>query len=107
MILSDSLFGDDSSSEVSTDGLPTISTSQQGTTAPVEHEKMYAVSDVMGKNYYKEKDKEFNGKMKLEVEYLAYSDKPKGTILSQNPPTRPASRREPSSKWSSARVRKR
>ena len=86
LILSDSLFGDDSSSEVSTDGLPTISTSQQGTTAPVEHEKMYAVSDVMGKNYYKEKDKEFNGKMKLEVEYLAYSDKPKGTILSQNPP---------------------
>ena len=55
LILSDSLFGDDSSSEVSTDGLPTISTSQQGTTAPVEHEKMYAVSDVMGKNYYKEK----------------------------------------------------
>ena len=86
LILSDSLFGDDSSSEVSTDGLPTISTSQQGTTAAVEHEKMYAVSDVMGKNYYKEKDKEFNGKMKLEVEYLAYSDKPKGTILSQNPP---------------------
>lgn len=78
LILSDSLFGDDSSSEVSTDGLPTISTSQQGTTAPVEHEKMYAVSDVMGKNYYKEKDKEFNGKMKLEVEYLAYSDQAQG-----------------------------
>ena len=48
-------------------------------------EQQYAVEDLRNKNYYEIMDTTLNGDMKLKVAYKMYSDKPKGTILSQNP----------------------
>ena len=50
-----------------------------------ELKQTYAVDDLIGKNYYEIADNKFNGDVKLVVEYLAYSNKQKGTILEQDP----------------------
>lgn len=65
--------------------LSTSSAESQVSSEYVPPEATYAVEDVTGKNYYEEKDKTFLGNMTLEVQYMAYSDQPKGTILDQSP----------------------
>lgn len=45
----------------------------------------YAVDNLVGKNYYDIQDQKFNGRMKVELEYLQYSERPEGEIVSQTP----------------------
>ena len=51
----------------------------------VSTEDQYAVPDLRNKNYYDIMNDTLNGNMKVKVAYKMYSDKPKGTILSQEP----------------------
>lgn len=72
------------SSDVSYD-FDLFGSSEPASSEYVPQEKTYAVEDVTGKNYYDIKEKTFIGEMKVEVQYKAYSDKPRGTILQQDP----------------------
>lgn len=57
----------------------------QASSTYVEHTKQYAVPDVRTKNFYDIKDEPITGDLKLKIAYKQFSDKPKGTILSQSP----------------------
>ena len=76
--------GPESSSSFST-GEATASTTAGSTTRPKATETMYATSNVVNKNFYEMKTSNLTGNMKLQIEYKAFSNKPKGTILSQTP----------------------
>lgn len=72
--------------------LPISSTAVIPSTTPASSQAIeddplsyFAVTDVVGKNYYDIKENKLNGDMPLEVLYKQYSDKPAGTILSQEP----------------------
>lgn len=45
----------------------------------------YAIPSLLGENYYEVRNGAFNGNMTVEVEFLKYSNKEAGTILSQSP----------------------
>lgn len=72
------LESSDSSSMITTTG--TITTTKKADTA-----NQFEVDNVVGKSYYDVRDTTFNGKMKIQVQYKQYSNKPKGEILSQTP----------------------
>ncbi len=61
--------------------LPSMST----TTTTVPKKKQYAVPQLVGKNYYEERDAELQGELIITMQYMQYSDKPVGTVLSQEP----------------------
>ncbi len=48
-------------------------------------ERQFAVEDLIDKNYYEIKDNTFNGDMKVELQFMMFSDKARGTILDQEP----------------------
>lgn len=83
LLFPDLLKGGETSSIISAPPIPTQATT--ATTEYVPQEKKFAVADMLGKNYYDEKDNTFTGKMKLKVQAKQYSDKPAGTILFQDP----------------------
>ena len=61
--------------------LPTITAKK----TTEKKEKQYAVDNLVGKSYYDVRDTDLTGDMTITVIYQQYSDKPAGTILSQDP----------------------
>lgn len=61
---------------------PTYSTTAKKTT---NNNKKAVVDNVLGMNYYDIRDIEFNGQMSVILDRFELSDKPAGTILSQDP----------------------
>ncbi len=58
----------------------------KATTTYVDPESIYSIPKMVGKNYYSEKNNTMTGDFKLEITYMKYdNEKPKGTILSQEP----------------------
>lgn len=71
--------GEDSSSEA----LPTLTTTQ-----PIAHgdqDKQVSVDNLVGKDYYALRDATLSGQMTIKLDYVVYSSKKAGTILSQFP----------------------
>ncbi len=62
--------------------LPVFTTSSKTTG---KDEKKVSVDNVVGLDYYGLRDKELNGGLTLVLDYMTFSDKPAGTILSQEP----------------------
>ncbi len=62
--------------------IPSITTT---TTTTGKDEKKVSVDNVVGLDYYALRDKELNGELKLVLDYMDFSDKPAGTIISQEP----------------------
>ncbi len=89
LILFPDMFGggSDTSSAVSVESVPGISSTNTPSSQPSGEDPLsfFAVTDVTGKNYYDVKDGKLNGEMTLEIAGKQYSDKAKGTILSQEP----------------------
>ncbi len=79
------LFGSDPVSSDVPASLPDFTSSEPVYSDAEPIERQYAVDDLTGKNYYEIKDQTFNGDMKVELQYMAFSDKAKGTILDQDP----------------------
>jgi len=78
------LFGGEDSPESSAPvTLPTFSTITQSN--PTGDSKQVSVNDLKGQNYYSLRDKTLNGDLKVTLDYVMYSDKVAGTILSQTP----------------------
>lgn len=56
------------------------------TTTQVQTENAYAIPDLVGKNYFSERDATYTGDFVVEIEYMLFdAKKVKGTILSQTP----------------------
>ena len=68
------------SSSIQTDASETPETS-----SPLVQGEEYPVEDLVGKNYYEIRDDNLTGGMKLEVDSLKFSSRPKGEILEQTP----------------------
>ncbi len=62
--------------------LPVFTTSSKTTG---KDEKKVSVDNVVGLDYYGLRDKELNGELTLVLDYMTFSDKPAGTIISQDP----------------------
>ncbi len=79
--------GKDTSSAVSVESVQGISSADTLSSQPSGEDPLsfFAVTDVTGKNYYDIKSDKLNGDMTLEVSGKQYSDKAKGTILTQEP----------------------
>lgn len=46
---------------------------------------VYAIPSLVGENFFEVRNGVFNGNMKVEIDYMKYSKKKRGTILSQSP----------------------
>lgn len=58
----------------------------KATTTYVDPESVYSIPNMVGKNYYSEKNNTMTGDFKLEIAYMKYdNEKVKGSILSQEP----------------------
>ena len=85
MMVFPEIFGGKENSTPET-SFPSFMVSDTSSEAPVvSTEQQFAVPDLRNKNYYEIKDTTINGDMQLKVSYKMYSDKPKGTILAQDP----------------------
>lgn len=65
------------------DNTPSSSTSDDSLSQP--QGDVFAIPSLVGKNYFEVRNGVFNGDMKVEVDYMKYSKKKRGTILSQSP----------------------
>lgn len=79
--------GKETSSTVSASSSARLPSSTPASSQAIEDDPLsyFAVTDVQGKNYYDIREGKLNGDMPIEVAGKQYSDKPKGTILSQEP----------------------
>lgn len=68
--------------DATTTPAPTFSTTAPKTT---DDSKKAVVDNVLGMNYYDVRDIDFNGEMNVVLDHMIFSDKPAGTILSQDP----------------------
>lgn len=87
MILFPDILKSDSGSSFVPNSAPSLDISLPESTPSsyVPQYDTYAVDNLVGRNYYEIQDEKFNGKMKVELEYLQYSDRPEGEIVSQTP----------------------
>lgn len=54
-------------------------------TLSLPQEDTYAIPSLVGENFFEVRNGVFNGNMKVEIDYMKYSNKKRGTILSQSP----------------------
>lgn len=66
------------------DPAPSEPTSSEDSVAPTG-EDTFAIPSLLGENFFEVRNGVFNGNMKVEVDYMKYSKKKRGTILSQSP----------------------
>ncbi|MBQ4332211.1 MAG: PASTA domain-containing protein [Clostridia bacterium] len=77
-----SLWGTPDDPDDTSTALPTISTTSKTT---AKDDKLVVVDNVLGLNYYALRDGKLNGDLTVVLDYMRFSDKPAGTILSQEP----------------------
>lgn len=68
-----------------TDPPPSDPVSSSSPDSSVLGDDLYAIPSLLGENYFEVRNGVFNGNMKVEVEYMTYSNRRRGTILSQSP----------------------
>ncbi|HPU58163.1 MAG TPA: PASTA domain-containing protein [Candidatus Avimonas sp.] len=92
LLFRDEIFGGGESLEPSTtSSLEESTTTRPKSTTTQPASAKYATPDLVGKNLFEIREETLIGEMKVEVEYKVYSNKAKGTIISQNPsPETPA-----------------
>ncbi|MDD2417797.1 MAG: PASTA domain-containing protein [Oscillospiraceae bacterium] len=84
VLLPDLTNGGNTSSDTSDSVIMTLPTTAPPTKKNDQPAK-FAAPDLMGKNYYDIREDALIGKMKIAVEYIKYSNRPKGEILKQTP----------------------
>lgn len=67
------------------DDEPESSITEPESSISMPEEDTYTIPNLVGENYYEVRNGVFNGNMTVEVEFLKYSNKEAGTILSQDP----------------------
>ncbi|MDD2361471.1 MAG: PASTA domain-containing protein [Oscillospiraceae bacterium] len=84
ILLPDLTSGNNDKSQASGSTIITIPTTAP-TTQRINQPEKFATPDLVGKNYYDIREDTLIGKMKIAVEYMQYSNRPKGEILNQTP----------------------
>lgn len=78
-------FGGGDDTSTTSNSVVIITPTDTTTTTTVALEDKYAADNLVGQNYFDVREQTTQGKFKIVVEAKQYSDKEKGTILSQNP----------------------